>query len=169
MNTPATPQTKNWLARNWLWALPVGCFGMIALTLACIVAAILVFFHLLQQNDVCKEALLRVRSTQQLIEALGEPIEPGWYVSGSIKSDKNFGRADLSMPLSGPKGKGTLSMRAGKHNGVWSFSHLSVLLEDGRRFDLLSGRMTREGTGAAKENGAGLAPFAVAGAAAGGA
>jgi len=96
-------------------------------------------FSSIRDSEVGREALARVRASQQVAEALGTPIEAGWFVTGSIKYDQTIGRAELSMPLSGPKAKGTLRFKADKINRAWTFSRLVVELEDGRHFDLLRG------------------------------
>lgn len=137
-DAPPLPR-KGWFARNWLWAVPAGCLSVLVLAVACIILAVYLLFSSFRDSEVGREALARARASQQLTEALGTPIEAGWFVTGSIKYDQTIGRAELSIPLSGPKGKGTLRFKADKINRAWSFSRLVVELEDGRRFDLLRG------------------------------
>jgi hypothetical protein len=60
-------------------------------------------------------------------------------VTGSINVDGTSGRAELSMPLSGPKARGSLNLKARKADGAWTFSRLVVEFDDGRRIDLLRG------------------------------
>jgi hypothetical protein len=69
---------------------------------------------------------------------LGEPIELGFWISGSINISGPTGNADFSVPLSGPKGAGRLYIVGEKSAGKWSFDLLEVEI-DGRdeRIDLL--------------------------------
>jgi hypothetical protein len=55
---------------------------------------------------------------------LGSPFKPGWMTSGSIQESSIEGSADLSIPVTGPKGKGNLDVRAKKLNGSWNLNSL---------------------------------------------
>jgi len=139
VNTANAAQ-KNWLERNWKWAVPTGCLGMLALFAAGIALLVYLLFGMIRDSEVCREAIARARGSQALVEALGTPIEIGWWVSGSINTRGGAGDAELEVPLSGPKGSGTLSLKAVRRAGMWSFSVLEVGLEDKRRIELLPGQ-----------------------------
>jgi hypothetical protein len=48
------------------------------------------------------------------------------------------GQADMTVPISGPKGKGTIYFVATKFAGQWSFSKLMVEIgATGQRIDLI--------------------------------
>lgn len=138
---PAASKPKGWFARNWLWVLPTGCLSVILLFVACIALAIYFLFGAIQKSEPAQEALRRAQASQAVIDALGMPIEPGWYINGSTKTSGKTGFAELSMPISGPKGKGSLVLKASKNGPYWEFSRLYVELPDQRRYDLLSGEM----------------------------
>ena len=73
------------------------------------------------------------------VEALGAPIEEGLLVMGNINLSGSSGEADLTIPLSGPKGNGTLYVVARKSAGQWTFSQLVLVVsESGDRIDLLA-------------------------------
>ncbi len=61
---------------------------------------------------------------------MGEPVRIGWLVSGSIETSGNSGEADLRVPISGPRNKGTLHITAYKSQGVWRFTRLQVETKD---------------------------------------
>jgi len=143
-----TTAPKNWLERNWKWAVPTGCLGMLVLFAAGLALLAYLAFGMIRNSEVCKEAIARARSSQVLVDALGTPIEIGWLVSGSINTNGPSGRAELAAPLSGPKGSGTLYLKAVRQAGEWTFSVLVVELEDKRRVDLLTGQV-RPGPGSA--------------------
>ena len=69
--------------------------------------------------------------------ALGTPIEEGWYLLGNTNVNGRSGDADLSIPVSGPKGKGTIYAVATKSGGEWSYSKLTVKIDStGEMIDL---------------------------------
>jgi len=75
-----------------------------------------------------------------VIEALGAPIKEGFFVSGNTNVNGAAGEANLAIPISGPKGKGTIYVKATKALGRWSYSDLVVEIQATRtRIDLLKG------------------------------
>ena len=127
---PATAQARRgWFARNWKWFVPTGCLTHVAL--ACIFfAAIFVFvFGMMKSTDVYKTALERAKSDARVTAALGTPISEGFLVSGSTHVDGASGDANLSIPISGPKGKGTVYVVAKKSAGEWTYEKLIVEIE----------------------------------------
>ena len=142
-NHPASSST--WLERNWKWFVPLGCGGAL-LVFAAFAATIVGFvFWLIRSNNAYVEALERARTFPAVIEALGDPVEPGFWVSGKINTSGPSGEADLMFPITGPRGRGTVYLEATKAGGVWDFERLEVEIEEsGERIDLLQ---SREGHG----------------------
>ena len=132
---PMPNQRKSWLGRNWLWllgALVVCGFGFVALIIFVVVGAI-------RGSDVAKEAFARAQSNALVMQRLGAPISEGWFVGGSINVSTTSGDADLSVPISGPKGKGTVYVTAQKAAGTWTYSLMQAAIEgSGERIDLLA-------------------------------
>ena len=105
---------------------------------ACIGAVGFLLYGALRSSDVFTQALEMARSHPEVIEALGDPVEPGWSFHGSIDVDGSSGEADYSIPIKGPRGDATLHVVASKRAGRWEFEALIVELEsDGRRIDIL--------------------------------
>jgi hypothetical protein len=137
---------KSWLARNWFWLLiaaavcgVVFLFGIFSL----IVGAI-------RGSDVAKEAVARAQSNPIVVQRLGTPISEGWLVLGSINVSGASGNADLAVPLSGPRGKATVYVRARKVMGKWKYSFMQAAIEGSdRRIDLLASAETSEPQAAA--------------------
>ena len=134
---PAGPR-PDWLSRNWKWVVPVGFFA-IGLVIGVFVGlAFLIVETSFQHSDCYQQALARARSSPEVLGRIGQPIAPGWLVSGSINISGPSGNADISIPISGPKGKGTIYVVAKKSAGEWSFQTLEVETEGGDdRIDLL--------------------------------
>ncbi|HZR06846.1 MAG TPA: cytochrome c oxidase assembly factor Coa1 family protein [Candidatus Udaeobacter sp.] len=132
-----TPR-PNWWKRNWKWFVPVGCLGTLTLLVAFVVSVVLIVFSAVKSTDVYKEALARAQAHPSVIEALGTPIREGFLVSGNTNVNGASGEANLSIPISGPNGKGTIYVAANKSLGRWNYSGLVVeIAKTHRRIDLL--------------------------------
>jgi hypothetical protein len=98
----------------------------------------LIVFSAVKSTDVYKDALARAQAHPSVIEALGSPIKEGFLVSGNTNVNGASGEANLSIPIAGPKGKGTIYVAASKSLGRWNYSGLIVEIEKTRqRIDLL--------------------------------
>lgn len=128
----------SWWNRNWKWFVPVGCLSIIAVFAAFIALILYVVFGVMKSSDVYVQALDRARNNPAVVSALGAPIETGFFTSGSINVSGPSGDAELAIPISGPKGRGTLYLEARKSAGQWSYSQLVVQIEQTSRIiDLL--------------------------------
>jgi hypothetical protein len=86
-------------------------------------------FHLLKTSCAYSEGIKLAVHNREVAQALGEPIEPGWIISGHVEISGPTGDADLSTPLSGQRGKGTLYVVAHKEAGQWKFTRAEVEVE----------------------------------------
>jgi cytochrome oxidase complex assembly protein 1 len=136
LNATPTVARKGWFSRNWKWLVPALLIVFIVLPLAFLGS----IFAAMKNSDVVKESLLRARSNPLVVQKLGTPIEEGWLVSGSINVSTTSGDADLSVPISGPKGKGNIYVTAHKSAGVWDYQVMEAAIEgSNQRVNLLSG------------------------------
>ncbi len=112
--------------RNWARA------GVAIIAAVFLLCGLLVYgiFALMKNNDAYRMTMAQVQSNEQVIAAIGEPIEAGWFVSGKISVDGAQGAANLSIPISGPGGTGTVTSQATKVAGAWDI-HLLVVRVDG--------------------------------------
>jgi hypothetical protein len=133
-----------WWSRNWKWFVPVGCLTMVLLFVLAIAALVFGVFGLMKQSTVYTQAVAEARAHPAVAEAMGSPIEEGTFVSGNFEESGPSGSASLSIPLSGPKGDGTLYVEAKKSAGQWTFSTLVLQAPDASRIDLLAGANTNE-------------------------
>ena len=144
MMNPETPPPiaqqpkRNWWTRNWKWFVPTGCLTLIALFVAFIACIVLVVFGALKSTDVYRHAVAEAKTNPAVTEALGSPIKEGMLVSGNSNVNGPSGEANLSIPISGPKGDGTIYVTAKKSEGRWEYSALEVEIKSsGERIDLL--------------------------------
>jgi len=144
---PAIPsQAKgNWWTRNCKWFVPTGCLTIGLLFVAFIVSIVLIVFGTLKSTDVYKEAVAKAKANPAVIEALVSQIKEGMFVSGSSNVNGATGESNLSIPISGPKGKGTIYLSAKKSLGRWNYDDLVVEIKNtGERIDLLEKKTDRE-------------------------
>lgn len=94
------------------------------------------------------QSALRAQSYPAVIQRLGEPVKRGWMTTGSVETSGPSGHADLAIPLSGPKGKGTLYAVASKRAGQWILQTLQLKVEGERSaLDLLAGSSSQSVAG----------------------
>ncbi len=111
---------------------------MVVLFVGFIAAVALIAFSAMKSTDVYKDALARAKAHPAVIEALGSPITEGFLVSGNTNVNGASGEANLSIPISGPKGKGTIYVAASKSLGRWNYSGLIMeIARTHQRIDLL--------------------------------
>lgn len=117
----------------------IGC-GAILAFLVCAAFGAGSIFYFLRSSDVYQMAMAEAQQHPGVVARLGEPIEDGWLMSGSIETSNGDGSADFSIPLSGPNGSGTLAVEATRSNGVWEFTQLDLQTESETISLLGSGR-----------------------------
>lgn len=132
------PPPAGWWSRNWKWFLPTGCcLTPLVLGGAFFAFVVVVVFGAMKQSDVYKTAVGRAKADARVTSALGTPISEGWFLSGKTNVNGGSGDADLSIPISGPKGKGTIYAVATKSAGQWTYSKLAVKIDStGETIDL---------------------------------
>jgi len=134
-----SPENKGWFGRNWKWFVPVGCLSIVLMAVVLVAAVVYFIFGSLKSSYVYQEAMTKTRSNAAVIRELGEPIEPGWLISGNITVTESSGNADLSIPVSGPKKSGTVYVVAEKKMGKWDINGLEVAVKgESKRINLLA-------------------------------
>ncbi len=118
--------------RQLLW-LACGGLALIALCIFLVVGGaagiVATVFGSIKSSDVYQSALTEAMTDPDVINALGEPVKAGLIPSGSISVENASGKASLSIPVSGPKGKGTLYVEATKSAGTWTYTTLEVAVD----------------------------------------
>jgi len=106
-----------------------GRLGIVTLAAASFVVFFVVplFFAvgaMMRSSDAYKLTLNTAQASPCVTNTLGVPLEPGWMMGGSITESSIEGSAELSIPVKGPKGKGSLDVQAKKLNGNWRIDSL---------------------------------------------
>lgn len=137
MGPMSQPPASTWWNRNWKWFVPVGCLTLLALFAGVVFLLVAGVFGLMKQAEPYRHGLQAAQANPAVIAALGSPIEPGFFASGSIHVDNASGEARLAIPIAGSRGKGTVYVDAEKTRDRWSYSHLEVAIDGSpHRIDL---------------------------------
>lgn len=129
-------ERDSWWRRNWQWV--VACSGIVVIG-AMLAGVVLVFLHVVFASSVpYTKGLATARANASVVAALGDPVKPGLFPAGTINTTGASGHADLAIPLSGPKGRGTLFVTADETAGRWTIEVLEVEVRGRKdRIDLL--------------------------------
>jgi hypothetical protein len=130
----------SWWSRNWKWFVPVGCLGVLVLSVGCCGGLFGFVFYSLHNSWAYTEGVELARHTPEVIAELGEPIEAGWLASGSINVTPASSDAHVAIALSGSKQTGTLYVVAHKQAAQWEFKSVIVETAGGKKIDLLKDR-----------------------------
>jgi hypothetical protein len=92
----------------------------------------------LKANGPYREAVKIARADPAVVEALGAPVEEGWFLNGSIESDGMDARATYLTRLNGSRDRGTLRIR-GYSDGAWRIVSMTLETGEGARLDYAPG------------------------------
>jgi hypothetical protein len=123
---PVQPRPRNWRERNWKWAVPVVVVaGVLVLTLF-IGGIFWGVMSIIRSSYPYQLAVKRATESPAVAAKLGIPVHVGWLVSGNVNLSGPEGNASLSIPVSGPNGKGDIIVVGKKHGNHWNFETLEV-------------------------------------------
>jgi hypothetical protein len=130
---------KSWIEQHPRSKIPLGCLTLLFLVGMFVALLMTVITTSFRSSDVYKEAMARAAANEQVRLQVGDPIKADWLIAGQLNVSNDTGSANLSIPISGSRGRGTIRAPAGKSGGVWRFSCLQVVVEGGHRsvIDLL--------------------------------
>jgi hypothetical protein len=129
MDARFDPPSRNWWQRNWKWCVPVLCGSLLALLIAGVFALALGVMQIMRSSTPYQEAVGMAKADPAVVQALGTPVEAGWFNSGKIETHNGSGHADLQIPLQGPKGKARLYVVADKRGKHWRYETLEVQVD----------------------------------------
>ena len=115
---PGVPR-RGWSRNPWAIGLTIvsGC-------LLFVIVLLISVFALLSHSEAAKLSISTAQSSQLLVQQLGTPLKTGRFITGNINLQNDSGQAELTIPISGPKGKGTLFSEARKTEGIWHLKSL---------------------------------------------
>jgi hypothetical protein len=134
---PTAPPAPAKKSGCWKWGA-IGCLAIIVIGAIGAGVLVLVLFGAIKSTDVYKGAATRAENDPRVIAALGSPITTGFYVAGNVNVNNTRGDADISFPIKGPKGKGTVHAVASRDSSGWSYSELTATPANGSPINLMT-------------------------------
>jgi hypothetical protein len=121
---PARPKAAG--GRHLPLTLGLGCFGVLVMGCLFIAGLFIITNVAMRSSDAYQLALAAAKREPSVAAVLGAPVRAGWFTTGQINVSGSSGEANLEIPISGPRGAGTIAVCANKSAGKWSFSSLNV-------------------------------------------
>lgn len=115
----------------------MGIIGIGIGSTLCILSLFWFGYSSVRNSDPYQLALTTAQESETAVSLLGEPIEPGFFYSGSFTVSGPSGDAQFSIPVSGPNGKGELHVSALKEDDLWSLNTLVLEMDNGNRHQLI--------------------------------
>ena len=135
-NVPAPPYPivpepfkESWLDRHARWKIPLGCLIVIFLFCGFVAVIFTVLDVSFRKSTVYQEALARAGQSSEVVNHIGEPLQPGRVLQGQLNVSGSTGSAKMAIPITGPRGKATILLDARKVDGGWVFRTLDVQFE----------------------------------------
>ena len=100
-----------------------GCAALLLLAIGGGALGVMGFSKLMKGNAPYTDTIAAVQANTEAITALGEPIEPGFFPTGSININNGHGTVEFQIGVSGPKGSGTVFVKGEKPagSGAWIY------------------------------------------------
>jgi hypothetical protein len=109
------------LSRMGVAWIVLGAFSTFALFIISVFALV---EGMMRATGAYSMAMTQAEDSPCVVQALGSPLTVEWMISGNTNENGDDGSANLSIPVHGPKGKGTLDLDARKLNGAWKIRSL---------------------------------------------
>jgi Cytochrome oxidase complex assembly protein 1 len=133
------PRPQTWWDRNWKWV--IGCLAGCLIPVIGFggIAALIVVFVMgsIKTAEPYIYGLSRAEKNPQVKAALGDPIQAGIWTNGKVNINNDSGSVDITIPVSGPKGSGTIRVVGTRTAKKWEYSTLDFVPNGaGDRIDL---------------------------------
>jgi len=119
-------RTRTWWSRHWLWVAILGGILLVANTWFGSSAIMNWIARRVKDSEGYRVAMVTVRGDAQVRAALGEPVDDSGFIKGSFVETSHLHTIFAEIPLSGPKGRATLSINGAQADGPWHFQTLVV-------------------------------------------
>ena len=130
---PLPPRWGVWWTRNWRWLVPaLGCLFPLLVGILCVSLLLAGLTTALRRAPLYQEALRRAQNDPQVVQLLGRPITARGALKGSMTQRSNgVEAAEMTVPLSGPRGRATLRLAGNQAGDRLSYAVLIVTPERG--------------------------------------
>jgi Cytochrome oxidase complex assembly protein 1 len=134
MNTPvhgmaegaSVPRPRTWFGRNWKWFAPLLAVATLLVLGLFIVGSWEMAESFIRSSEPYRTALQRAQDSPLVAIEIGLPFRERWYGDENIQMSGDSGYAELSIPITGPNGKGRIVADARERHGIWMYRTLEV-------------------------------------------
>ena len=116
----------------------LGCGGLAVVVVGFIAALFFVIMYSMRSTTPFQDGLARAKADARVVEALGAPIEPGWFMSGKIETSGQSGSCNIDVPLKGSKQDGSVHVVGTREGGRWTYERMIMTPNRGDPIDLLA-------------------------------
>lgn len=134
---PPEPPRRGWFARNWLWAVPVGCLVPVVGCVGLVAVGSILLINQIKSSDVYQEAIQLTKANAAVAAAIGEPMTERLPTTFKYNLNNTTGTAQLTIPVDGPKGFGVIFLDAVRANGAWTYNRLEFQPSGGAPIPLI--------------------------------
>lgn len=117
---------ESWFDRNWKWFVPTLAGALLVCVAAFVFGMLSLLGSMFRSSYPYKVALERANASAEVADRIGKPLTVGRFISGSLNYRGQEADAAFSIPIAGPKGKGTIVVEAKKRANHWTFQTLEV-------------------------------------------
>ncbi len=122
---------KSWFRRNWIWIVPVGgCLTVILIFILGVGGAVFGLSKVFKESAPYEYALEKASKNPTVIEFLGNDIESDGIMQGNISLKNNTGSANITIPIKGSKGKGSVTINGTRIGDEWTYEELFVTIKE---------------------------------------
>lgn len=140
MNNELVPQ-PSWWKKNWLWVIPlVGCLTIIIMFFIFIGSIFYGVTSVLEESQPYQYALEKINQDDEITDELGWPIKKDGFIISKYNYNNGKKTTKLSVPVSGPKGSGTLFVEASFDSAKdenWIYDVIRIEIKDHENIDLI--------------------------------
>ncbi|MEQ9460950.1 MAG: cytochrome c oxidase assembly factor Coa1 family protein [Phycisphaeraceae bacterium] len=118
-----------WWDQNKRWFLSVLIGVPVLVTVVGFSVGLMYAGRVLWGSEVAVVSLEMVKGSAEVVDLLGEPIEAGWFIQGTV--DEAAGLAEMRYVVRGPKADGGVRVKGEVVDGVWVVTGLDVGVGEG--------------------------------------
>ena len=128
---------RSWWSRNWKWAVPVGCLGLMVSCCGFALVAGALGWNTITNNPASVRAVEIAQADSEVQAVLGTPIQTSpWKQQSEVSYKNGRSTAQATIELDGPKADGVLRIDAIELNDNWSYLVLEVEVPGRQPIDL---------------------------------
>jgi hypothetical protein len=124
---------KSWWKRNWKWFVPIsGIFMICIVFVSGIDGSLTDYAQAYTDASLCQTAIDTANKNERVIDVLGhlEPIDKLAILEGNARYSNNNHMVNLTVRVTGNKGKAKMDVAAEKHGENWTYKNIKLRIKD---------------------------------------